>query len=1135
MPLKVVVSPLAVVALVYALVLACADSPTAPKEERPPAVPEHVVLLRGEVDVERGTLTFSSVPIGGSGFNPVVYGNQGVTVRLYNTPVVVSQSSPTTRAYEAQVGIRNLLPHVIGDEQAGTAPPDTMGIFVFFVSGPDVTAPSPCNACTVSLVSHHGTRMITGGNQKYFHWQERLAPAGSLGDTTTHRTIWRFEADASVTGFRFDVLVSAPWPAPEETRWRVEYPADSIPDVAAEPRWRLRETGGSHTAGGGRLTINPNSGERSFYRRDSITTTGRAYIEAIMRHTGSSTTQAESWLVIDDAARFIALGIRSDAVGFIDANRNFVGPSFAMNTTDADHTYQLRKHASDRAEFYVDGVLRGQLAYSSLPSTNYPGTAPLVQFGDAAGGGSIWDNVVYEIGVASPSDTPANQRSIATMTSPAVGATYKGGDVITYSGSATDPDEGTLGTERLSWQADFHHDDHTHPFLPLTIGASGGTVTIPTVGETSANVWYRFYLIATDANGLADTVVRDVHPRKVTISLATQPAGLQVTLDGQPHATPLSVTAVVGMERELGVVSPQTVGSASYTFSSWSDGGATTHIITTPDTNATYTATYTEVPNTPPVVSLTAPASGGSAQVNTPVTVSADATDADGTIQHVQFFDGTTPIGTDNTSPYSITWTPTTAGTRNLTARATDNLNAQTTSAPVSLTVTTPNSDNQAPVVTLTAPADGATGLTGAVTLTATATDNVGVAGVQFQVDGENLGLEDTTVPYSALLPSTAAYTSGVHVLRARARDAAGNVSAWDVATVTFGGEVGLPAGFTRTTYTTGLTPPTAMAFAPDGRLFVCQQNGQIRVVPAGGGSLLPTPFHTFNVTNSGEQGLLGIAFHPNFTSNGWIYVYYTSPTPVNHNRVSRIQASTANPNVSTGVETILLDDLRTVPAGRNHNGGALHFSPVDGKLYVAIGDHGERSNAQSMTERFGKMLRYNDDLTIPTDNPFYTTATGPNRAIWALGLRNPFTFAFQPVTGRMFINDVGENTWEEINDGVAGANYGWPTTEGPTTDPSFRGPIYAYRHTSSNVAIVGAAFYNPSMRTFPASYVGNYFFADYAAGWINRLDPNNDNAVYAFAGPGGDIFGLEVGLDGALYALSQSGSTFVVHRYQFQ
>src|SRR5437867_3801615 len=106
-----------------------------------------------------------------------------------------------------------------------------------------------------------------------------------------------------------------------------------------------------------------------------------------------------------------------------------------------------------------------------------------------------------------------------------------------------------------------------------------------------------------------------------------------------------------------------------------------------------------------------------------------------------------------------------------------------------------------------------------------------------------------------------------------------------------------------------------------------------------------------------------------------------------------------------------------------------------------------------------GKMLRINADGTIPTDNPFFNSTTGNNRAIWALGLRNPFTFAFQPVTGRMFINDVGQNVWEEIDDGIAGANYGWPTTEGPTTDPRFKTPLYAYQHTGGACAITGGAF----------------------------------------------------------------------------
>ena len=763
-----------------------------------------------------------------------------------------------------------------------------------------------------------------------------------------------------------------------------------------------------------------------------------------------------------------------------------------------------------------------------------PGPAMITATSDGIGGSA-------SVTVTAP---PPNQSPVPVIGAPAAGTLYRGGDVITYSGSASDPEDGALPAARLTWWADFHHDTHTHPFLPVTAGSAGGTVTIPTVGETSANVWYRFYLVATDAQGAADTVWRDVQPRKVTLTLATAPAGLQVTVDGQPQTTPLSVTAVVGIQRELGVVSPQTQGATTYTFASWSDGGAATHAISTPATNTTYTATFTgTTPNTPPTVSLTAPANGASATVNTAVTVTANASDADGTIKHVEFFDGTTSIGTDPTSPHGITWTPLTTGTRNLTARATDNLDAVTTSAAVSFTVTSASgNDTEPPTATLTAPADQSPSLTGAVTLRATATDNVGVAGVQFQVDGEDLGAEDTTAPYEMVLPATNVYTTGMHVLRARARDAAGNVSPWSVATVRFGGSVDLPQGFSRTTYTSGLSAVTAMAFAPDGRLFICEQNGQLRVVPAGGGTPLTTPFHTFTVTNSGEQGLLGIAFHPNFTSNGQVYVYYTSPTrgtpPVtgNHNRVSRVVASPSNPNVSTGVETILLDDLPNVGVGGNHNGGALHFSPSDGKLYVAVGDRGSSSTAPDMNTRFGKMLRYNDDLTIPTDNPFFGTATGANRAIWALGLRNPFTFGFQPGTGRMFINDVGQNTWEEINEGVAGSDYGWPTTEGPTTDPRFRGPIFAYEHGGtllSGYAIVGAAFYNPATRTFPVGYVGDYFFADYASGWINRLDPANGNAVYAFARTGNDVFDLATGPDGALYALAR-GTTFLVYRYQY-
>ena len=178
-----------------------------------------------------------------------------------------------------------------------------------------------------------------------------------------------------------------------------------------------------------------------------------------------------------------------------------------------------------------------------------------------------------------------------------------------------------------------------------------------------------------------------------------------------------------------------------------------------------------------------------------------------------------------------------------------------------------------------------------------------------------------------------------------------------------------------------------------------------------------------------------------------------------------------------------------------------------------------------------GKILRINRDGSIPVDNPFYNQATGVNRAIWALGLRNPFTFAFQPGTGRMFINDVGEGSWEEINDGIAGSNYGWPSSEGPTSNPAHRGPIFYYGHGSSGTtgcAITGGAFYNPETLQFPPQYEGQYFFADFCSNWIRRLD--SSFAASGFATGASGPVDLRVSDDGSLYYLARgSGSVFRV------
>jgi len=296
-------------------------------------------------------------------------------------------------------------------------------------------------------------------------------------------------------------------------------------------------------------------------------------------------------------------------------------------------------------------------------------------------------------------------------------------------------------------------------------------------------------------------------------------------------------------------------------------------------------------------------------------------------------------------------------------------------------------------------------------------------------------------------------------------------------------------------------------------------------------GALLPTPFHQFTVDNTGERGLIGVAFHPDFASNGYVYVHYTATTPTTHNRISRL---VANGDVSTGAETAIVD----LPTLSNiiHNAGAIHFGP-DGKLYAAVGDNGGGIVAQNLALVWGKMLRFNDDGTIPTDNPFYSSQTGLARAVWAYGLRNPFTFAFQPGTGRMHINDVGGANWEEINRGTAGANYGWPGSEGPVrVTAGITAPLFTYSHYNANPAgsapggflvggcVIGGAFY-PANGNFPAGYRNSYFFADYVRRWISRLDTVNEGDAYGFATIGGEPVSVLAGVDGALYVLTLRGS----------
>lgn len=351
-------------------------------------------------------------------------------------------------------------------------------------------------------------------------------------------------------------------------------------------------------------------------------------------------------------------------------------------------------------------------------------------------------------------------------------------------------------------------------------------------------------------------------------------------------------------------------------------------------------------------------------------------------------------------------------------------------------------------------------------------------------------------------------------------------------------GAVSLPAGFVQSRVAGGLTDPTTMAFAPDGRIFVAEQAGKLRIIRDG--RLLGTPFLNISrrVDSAGERGLLGVAFHPDFSSNKYVYVYFTQEargtTPA-HNRVVRFTAS-GNRAVLRSEKLILR--LNNLSNRNNHNGGAIHFGR-DGKLYVAVGENAKPENSQSLNNLLGKMLRINANGKIPKSNPFYDRASGKNRAIWALGLRNPFSFAVQPGTGRIFINDVGSNErfrptpYEEINRGMRGANYGWPRYEGPESDPNYQGPIYAYPHDNpeTGYAITGGAFYNPVTHRFPAAYAGDYFFADAPQGWIRRYDSATDRAMGFARGLSGPV-DLDVGREGNLYVLARGTGSVERIRY---
>lgn len=329
-----------------------------------------------------------------------------------------------------------------------------------------------------------------------------------------------------------------------------------------------------------------------------------------------------------------------------------------------------------------------------------------------------------------------------------------------------------------------------------------------------------------------------------------------------------------------------------------------------------------------------------------------------------------------------------------------------------------------------------------------------------------------------------------------------------------------LPSGFTESVLASGFSAPDGMAAAPDGRVFVSQKDGTVSIIKHD--QKLAAPFAKLSPDQTTSQGLMSVALDPAFPSKPYVYVYYVAG--VNGQQVNRLSRLTADGDVMVpGSEKVLFESQPYLipPATTAHNGGSIAFGK-DGRIYIPTGDMMDAHHAQTLDNVFGKVLRINPDGTIPTDNPYYHTATGINRAIWAMGLRNPFTLAVSPSTGDIFINDVGGASYEEVDLGQRGANYGWPATEGPTTNTQYTSPYFYYTHHDPDVdpggvAITGGAFYEPSDVSFPSQYKGDYFFADYANGWIKALDPNTRQATTFASGLPTGIVGLAVVPDGRL------------------
>jgi len=341
-----------------------------------------------------------------------------------------------------------------------------------------------------------------------------------------------------------------------------------------------------------------------------------------------------------------------------------------------------------------------------------------------------------------------------------------------------------------------------------------------------------------------------------------------------------------------------------------------------------------------------------------------------------------------------------------------------------------------------------------------------------------------------------------------------------------------------------GLSFPLYLT-APPGdtsRLFIAEKGGAIRIVKHG--TLVPTPFLDLNgkVSTGAEQGLLGLAFDPAYATNGRFVVHYTDVS--GNTTISLFQVATTNPDSADPVSERII--LTVEQPFSNHNGGQIVFGP-DGMLYIGLGDGGSEGDpggrGQSLNDLLGDILRVDvssgTGYTVPPDNPF-VGRTDARPELWSVGLRNPWRFSFDAATGDLYIGDVGQDAWEEVDVATAaqgagrGANFGWNVTEGrhcfanPNCDVSkFTLPLLEYSH-QEGCSVTGGFVYRGA--AIPALQ-GHYFYADYCQGWVRsfRLQDGMAAEAQQWPGlaPGGNVPSFGQDAAGELYVMNAGGQVF--------